>query len=82
MANERECAANGRRWRLAMNGQLPKLTRITIEGFRSIRYAELALGDVTVLIGANGAGKSNALGFTKMLSHMMSESLSSLVRTW
>ena len=36
------------------------LGRLVVEGFRSIRRLELDLTtDVTVLIGANGSGKSN-----------------------
>ncbi len=59
-----------------------KLSRITIEGFRSVRRAELDLGDLTVLIGANGAGKSNVIGFLQMVSWMMAESLSRFVSDW
>jgi len=40
---------------------MPYLHHITIEGFRSIRKLDLDLRDVNVLIGANGAGKSNFL---------------------
>jgi putative ATP-dependent endonuclease of OLD family len=35
-----------------------KITRLVIENFRSIRELELRLGDNTVLIGPNNAGKS------------------------
>jgi len=52
-----------------------KLKRVRIEGFRSIKSAEIELGDATVLIGANGAGKTNLIGFLQMLSYMMSENL-------
>ena len=40
---------------------MPALESIAIKGFKSIRDAELELGDVNVLIGANGSGKSNFL---------------------
>ena len=39
------------------------LKKVNIVGFKSIENAEVTLGDVNVLIGANGAGKSN---FCKM----------------
>lgn len=52
-----------------------KLRRVRIEGFRSIKSAEIGFGDATVLIGANGAGKTNLIGFLQMLSYMMSENL-------
>lgn len=55
-----------------------KLKTITIRGFKSISYSnpvQLELGDVNILLGANGAGKSNLISFFKMLSYMMSRSL-------
>jgi predicted ATPase len=39
------------------------LDYITVKGFRSIKSIEkLELGPLTVLIGANGSGKSNFVG--------------------
>ncbi len=35
------------------------LDKVKIEGFKSIASAELNLGDLNVVIGANGSGKSN-----------------------
>lgn len=52
---------------------------ISIEGFKSIRKAELDLGMVNVLIGANGAGKSNFLAVFHMISAMMAGELESYV---
>ena len=48
------------------------LTRITLRGFRSFRELDLGLGDLTVLIGANGAGKSNLVAFFNMMSFLLS----------
>jgi predicted ATPase len=51
-----------------------KLTKLTLSGFKSIspeHPLELELGDITVLIGANGSGKSNIISFFKMLNRMM-----------
>jgi predicted ATPase len=47
------------------------LKRISIKGFRSIKEADIELGKLNVLIGANGSGKSNFVGFFKMLNEMM-----------
>jgi predicted ATPase len=47
---------------------MSRLTRIRIEGFRSLRSVDLALGPVTVLIGANGSGKSTLLAALRMMS--------------
>lgn len=38
------------------------LTRIQVKGFKSFRELDFELRDLNVLIGANGAGKSNFLG--------------------
>jgi len=45
------------------------LSRLHIEGFRSIKDATLDLRSLNVLIGANGAGKSNLIDFFRMLNH-------------
>ena len=49
-----------------------KIESVRIEGFRSLRSVTLSdLPDATVLIGANGAGKSNFIRFFEMLSWML-----------
>ena len=53
-----------------------RLSKITIRGYKSIAYdnpVTLNLQDVTLLIGANGAGKSNILSFFKLLGFMINE---------
>ena len=53
-----------------------RLKQISIEGFKSIRRLDkFEPGDLTVLIGANGAGKSNLISFFRALSHIMSAGL-------
>jgi predicted ATPase len=47
-----------------------KLDRIQIEGFKSIKQLDLHLGQLNVLIGANGAGKSNFISTFKLLNEM------------
>lgn len=48
------------------------LDKITIKGFKSIRSLEdFELQGLNVLIGGNGAGKSNFIGFFRMLRAMM-----------
>jgi len=44
------------------------LTAFTLRDFKSFREATLQLGPLTVLIGANAAGKSNAIEALRMLS--------------
>jgi len=40
-------------------------------GYRSIRQQTIDFGDRTILIGANGAGKSNLIDFLRMLGFML-----------
>ena len=47
------------------------LQRIRIKGFRSIKEMDLQLGPRNVLIGANGAGKSNFIAFLELLRELM-----------
>ena len=50
---------------------MSKLNRITIKGFRSIKEGTLELRSLNVLIGANGAGKSNLIAFFKLINELM-----------
>lgn len=51
------------------------LQEIEIEGYRSIRHAKIELRGLNVLIGANGAGKSNLLGVIQLLSDLLARQL-------
>lgn len=55
-----------------------RLEYIKIKGFKSIPYQhplKLEFGDINILLGANGAGKSNIISFFKMLGYMMDGNL-------
>jgi len=52
-----------------------RLSHLRVAGFRSIRALDVDLGDLTVLVGANGSGKSNLVGFFNLLGAMLSEEL-------
>ena len=61
-----------------MKRQSTRLKSLTIKGFKSISTQhplELVFGDINILLGANGAGKSNIISFFKMLGFMMSGTL-------
>ncbi|GAA0382725.1 hypothetical protein Acor_57560 [Acrocarpospora corrugata] len=49
----------------------PLLQKLRIGGYTSIRQAEVALGDLNVLVGANGAGKSNLISAIVQLAEML-----------
>jgi predicted ATPase len=55
------------------------LRKVTIEGFKSIANAELELGDLNVVIGANGAGKSNLISVFRLLERVLSRKLQDFV---
>ncbi|MEM9217979.1 MAG: AAA family ATPase [Cyanobacteria bacterium P01_F01_bin.150] len=52
---------------------MDKLQRLHLRGFKSIQQIDLELTPLNILIGANGAGKSNLISFFKMLNEMMAE---------
>ena len=54
------------------------LEAVTIHGFKSIHQLEdFSLGNLNVLVGANGAGKSNFVSFFRMLRAMAEGGLTS-----
>lgn len=52
-----------------------QLSRIKLNGYKSIFRCDLELGSLNVLIGSNGAGKSNFIGFFKMIGQIVQKSL-------
>src|ERR1700731_2047084 len=52
-----------------------QLTSLRLAGWKSIRDAKIELRPLNVLIGANGAGKSNLVSFFKLMNEMMEDRL-------
>jgi len=52
-----------------------KLSRIDIKGFKSIRDASLSLRNINILIGSNGAGKSNFITVFTLMQKMIEKEL-------
>lgn len=52
-----------------------RLQRITIDGYKSIKHAEVELSALNVLIGANGAGKSNFISVFRLLNAIIEKRL-------
>ncbi|MCA9996331.1 MAG: AAA family ATPase [Anaerolineales bacterium] len=51
------------------------IERMTIQGYKSIREMELDLRPLNILIGANGAGKSNFISIFKFFHELINENL-------
>jgi predicted ATPase len=55
---------------------MSKIDRLTIKGFKSIRHLDnFKLQNLNVLIGANGAGKSNFISYFQMLGELVEQKL-------
>ena len=56
------------------------LTRMKIKGFKSIGALDLEIGNINILLGANGSGKSNFLSLFVFLRNLATERLESYVQ--
>lgn len=61
--------------------QLGRLQQIKLSGYRSIKELSLDLLPLNILIGANGAGKSNFISFFKFMNKLLEKELQLHVRT-
>lgn len=52
-----------------------QITDIKIQGFKSIKNCDIDLGDINILIGSNGSGKSNFISVFKMLQSIINGEL-------
>jgi predicted ATPase len=59
--------------------QSTHLHRIKIKGFKSIKQLDLTMGPINILIGANGAGKSNFISLFTFLRQLSDGKLQSYV---
>lgn len=57
------------------------LRRIRVEGFKSIRQLDLPMRDINVLIGANGAGKTNLISLFTFLGYLSQGKLQQYIET-
>lgn len=51
------------------------LSRIKLQGFKSIKNCDIRFRDINVLIGSNGAGKSNFVSIFSLLQSILSKNL-------
>jgi predicted ATPase len=63
-----------------MTDQFGKIQSLTLRGYKSIREIDrLPLRDLNIVIGQNGAGKSNFIGLFRLLSRLAREELQDYV---
>lgn len=55
------------------------IKKIELHNFKSIQHVDLDFGSINVLIGANGAGKSNFISFLKLLKSLQNDNLNTYV---
>ena len=56
-----------------------QLTGLKLEGYKSIKACALNLGALNVLIGANGAGKSNFISFFRLIGEILAGNLQTYI---
>lgn len=56
-----------------------QISHLVLRGYKSIVECDLELGRLNVLIGANGAGKSNLIGFFRMIQRILDGQLQLIV---
>ena len=61
--------------------KLGKLDKLILKGYKSIKNIELEFNDINILIGANGAGKSNFIGFFNFMRKLIEKELELTVAT-
>lgn len=52
-----------------------QLSRLVLQGYKSIAGCDIELGALNVLIGANGAGKSNFISFFRLINRILDQQL-------
>lgn len=63
-----------------IRGDIPnQISRLVLRGYKSIADCDITLGRLNVLIGANGAGKSNFIGFFRLINRILDQQLQLMV---
>ncbi len=58
-----------------------RITRVRLENYKSIKFCDVNLEPITVLVGQNGSGKSNFLDAIFFISDALQTSLSDAIKT-
>jgi len=64
-----------------MSDKQKNLYQIKVKGFKSIAKLDLSMEQINILIGANGAGKTNLISLFTFLSHLSQQKLKNYVET-
>lgn len=56
-------------------GKLGRLDKLILKGYKSIKEVEVEFGATNILIGANGVGKSNFIGFFNFMRKLVEKEL-------
>ena len=57
------------------------ITRINIQGYKSIKSMDLNLGSINILLGANGVGKSNFVSVFSLVKYIYNQNLQNYVQS-
>ncbi|MEM9491458.1 MAG: AAA family ATPase [Myxococcota bacterium] len=63
-----------------VSGEIPFLRRVRLRNYKSIAQCDVELGRFTVLVGRNGAGKSNFLDALRFVADGLNSSLDHAIR--
>ena len=55
--------------------QNDQLSRMTVQGYKSLKKCDISFGSINVLIGSNGAGKSNFISVFSLLQNILAKNL-------
>jgi predicted ATPase len=58
-----------------------QLSKLVLKGYKSIEEIDISLGTRNILIGANGAGKSNFISFFRLINRILDQQLQAAVGT-
>ena len=63
----------------AKNVDVSRMEKVCIKGYKSFQDITLELGQINILIGSNGSGKSNFLSFFEFLNKIYEQKMTEYV---
>ena len=62
-------------YKVELDNNFGRLNRLKLSGYKSIKSVDINFGAINILIGANGAGKSNLIGFFNFMRKLLEKEL-------